>query len=198
MKGQGSKTVHTEGLLEGVARTVDPCFYGGQGHALVLGDLRISEIAKFPEHQSHSEVFGEVLQCLLHHVSGRDFVGEVPIRGEGFRDLDVGAPPGAGDRQCCIGGNPVDPGPEAGLPSEPTDAAPGSEQRVLEGIFGIVGIPRDPQAYGPDHRPVLGSQRLKSAGIARDGGIDEQHTRPVCVQYFPQVGSGRSAPRTSR
>jgi hypothetical protein len=57
---------------------------------------------------------------------GRFNLGHVPLLGRASR---VEAP---------VGGDPVEPGAERGAAFEPSEALPGGQQRVLEGVLGVL------------------------------------------------------------
>jgi hypothetical protein len=39
--------------------------------------------------------------------------------------------------EAAVGGDPVEPGSDRGAPLEPSEALPGGQQRVLEGVLGV-------------------------------------------------------------
>ena len=62
---------------------------------------------------------------------GRLDPGDVPLLGR--------APAGRAERvEAPVGGDPVQPGADRGAPLEPAEALPGGQQRVLQGVLGVL------------------------------------------------------------
>ncbi len=70
---------------------------------------------------------------------GRFNIGHVPLLGRASagRPTRVEAP---------VGGDPVEPGAERGASLEPSEALPGGQQRVLQGVLGVLERSEHPVA----------------------------------------------------
>src|SRR5262249_36228171 len=102
---------------------------------------------------------------------GRLHPGNVPLLGR--------APAG---RAACVetpvGGYPVQPGPERGASLEPSEALPGSEERVLEGLLSILEGAKHPVAVQLELSAVRLDQLAEYIAVPRPCPPDPVGSHP--------------------
>jgi hypothetical protein len=99
----------------------------GDGFGLLVAGLR----AELHADRILEEGVGIGLEPYDLAEPGRLGRGDVPRHG--------GSPAGRAMRvEAPVGGDPVEPGADRGAPLESSEALPGSQQRVLEGVLGVL------------------------------------------------------------
>ena len=104
---------------------------------------------------------------------GRFNPGDVPLLG--------GAPAGRATRvEAPVGGDPVEPGAERGASLEPAEALPGGQQRVLQGVLGILEGSEHPVAVHLELSAVRLGQLPERVAVAGPRPRDQVgcHHRP--------------------
>jgi len=87
------------------------------------------------------------------------------------RHDDPGAPPDevqTGGRR-----NPVEPRTEQTAPLEPAEVAPGLDERLLDGVLGVVEGAEHAVAVEPHPLAVRGGELVEGTAVATRGGVDQ-------------------------
>jgi hypothetical protein len=136
-----------------------------------------------------ADVVAQVRACWANPDEGRldphrleDRLPQPVVDGTG-RPVGVGEhPPRPAGREAKagVGGDAVQPVVERGPALVAAQPTPGREQRLLQGVVGVVHRAEHPVTVRVQRRPVLGDQPVERLVIALPGGVEisQPHSRP--------------------
>ena len=171
--------------FQGCPRPVQTALHCLHADSLMHGNLFVTEIAQFPQHQNFPKRFTHGTQGPLHGIGCRYVFSEIPVGAQILgKGRGVFSPPddGYGTVAC----DSIQPRTQRSLTPKFWQRLPGLKQGVLDRVFGIIGIPCDSQANGPEHFLVFFHQAGKCGIVTALCGrnVGELVSQPtLCIRF---------------
>jgi hypothetical protein len=169
-----------------------PAFDGAFRDAQLLRDLGDGVAMHVEQNDRDPLLCRKLRQC------GPHLVRRVPVGVEdcwfvstvGVRQTDNGTSLSAsGPIQTGVDDDAVQPRRDGGVAPETACRAVGGEERVLQGVGGLLAVGESPDGDGP--QPVTVSAEQLTEGVAIAGGVGAQ--QPRVVDIHPRAGHGQQS-----